>query len=242
MRSWILAVFVGWCAVAGAAEPPIRVLLITGSHGFDPRLYAVLEGHKDIVWDKQTQLPDPCRAYEPQFAEDYDVVVLYDFEQQIDDTQKQAFLDAFGEGRGLFVWHHALCSHVAWPAYREMIGGQYFFAPEGDKPASSYIHDVSMTYEPAASGHPILEGLAAYTAVEEPYKDVWQAEGSTPLLTSPNPESDRVVAWAKTYKDSRIVCAVPGHGGDIFVMPEFRQFMAQSIRWLAHRDVAAPKE
>ena len=242
MRSWILAVLIGCSAIADAAEPPIRVLLITGSHGFDARLYSVLEGHKDIVWDKQTQLPDPCRVYEPGFADDYNVVLLYDFEQQITDAQKQTLLDAFGDGRGLFVWHHALCSHAAWPAYREMTGGQYYSAPTDGAPASSYLHDVTMTYEPAGSGHPIEQGLVAFTAVDEPYKDVWQAEGSTPLLTSPNPESDRVVAWAKTYKQTRIVCAVPGHGGDIFVMPEFRQFMAQSLRWLAGRDVAEPKK
>lgn len=218
------------------ADTPIRVLLITGSHPFDPRLYATFKGHEDIVWDNESQLPNPCRAFEPGFAEGYDVVVLYDFEQDITDEQKQSFLNAFGEGRGLLVWHHALCSHAQWPAYRELTGGQFLFEPIEGIPASSFKGNVKVAYEPADSGHPVTQGLKPFEAVEEPYKQVWKAEGSTPLLTSPNPESDRIVAWAKEHKDSRIACVVPGHGGDIFVMPEFKQFMAQTLRWLAGRE------
>jgi len=182
-------------APAGTADaPPIRVLFITGSHGFDSRIYSVFDGAKDIVWDKQTQLPDPCHVYKPGFADGYDVVVLYDFEQQITEAQKAGFLDAFGEGRGLLVWHHALCSHAKWPEYRAVTGGQYLFEPEGDHPASSYLHDVEMTYRPADSGHPIVQGLESFTVVDEPYKHVWRAEGTTPLLTASHPESDDVVA------------------------------------------------
>jgi hypothetical protein len=233
---------IGGHIMSANAEQPIRVLLITGSHPFDARLYATFEGHDDIVWDKISQLPDPCRAFDPGFAAGYDAVVLYDFEQAITDEQKRSFLDVFSDGPGLFVWHHALCSHANWPGYRELTGGQFLFEPVDGIPASSYTGNVKVKYEPADSGHPITQGLEPFEAVEEPYKDVWQAEGCTPLLTSPNPESDRVVAWAKEDGKSRVVCAVPGHGGDIFVMPEFRQFMAQSLRWLAGRDPVKPEK
>jgi len=236
MRLWMTVAIAGGLAMIANAEAPIRVLVVTGSHPFDPRLYATIEGHEDIVWDKKTQLPNPCRAFDPGFAEGYDVIVLYDFEQEITEEQKQSFLDAFRDGRGLLVWHHALCSHANWPAYRELTGGQFLFAPVEGIPASSFTGNVKMHYEPAGSGHPIAQGLEPFEAVEEPYKDVWQAEGCTPLLASPNPESDRVVAWAKEDRKSRVVCAVPGHGGEIFVMPEFKRFMAQSIRWLAKRE------
>lgn len=221
---------------------PIRLLLITGSHPFDPRLYGLFDGHPDIEWDKKSHGFAPCKAYSTDFAEGYDVVLLYDFEFAITDEQKQHFLDAFGGGRGLIVWHHALCSHPTWPAYRELAGGQFFFEPRDGFAASTYTPGILARYETHSVAHPASQGIAPFEVVEETYRDVWRAEDAVPLLTSPTAESDDVVAWATERGKSRIAAVVPGHGWELFTLRPFHQFMGQVIRWAAGRDtVAAPE-
>lgn len=215
---------------------PVRVLLVTGSHPFDPRLYGLFDGHPDIEWDKKSHGSAPCRVFAAGFADDYDVVVLHDFEFAISEDQKAAFLAAFGDGRGLVVWHHALCSHPEWPAYRELAGGQFFFEPRDGHPASEYFPDVLTRYETAGLAHPASQGVGPFEAVEEPYRKVWMAEGAEPMLLSSTPESDRVVAWSTRHGASRIAAVVPGHGWTIFEDPGFRRFMAQTLRWAAGRE------
>lgn len=227
-------------AEAPADKPaPIRLLVITGGHPFDPRFYALFENQEGIEWDKKTQTSNPCAAYTPGFADAYDVVLLYDFVFKISEEQKKAFEDAFGDGRGLIVLHHALCSHPEWPKYREMVGGQFLFNARDGLVKSQFTGGIKMTYVPAKPEHPITLGLEPITIVEEPYKYVYMAPDNEPLLVSDNEESDRVVAWTRKYKDSRIACIVPGHGGDIFVDSNYRKLMAQAVAWAAGREAVS---
>jgi hypothetical protein len=56
-----------------------------------------------------------------------------------------------------------------WPwRYEEVIGGWYLLAPEGNRRASTYQHDVPMTVR-AVAKHPITEGLAEFPIVDEVY-------------------------------------------------------------------------
>ncbi len=223
-------------AAAAPAEDPIRLLVITGSHPYDVRFFSLFEGHSDIEWDKKTQSSKPCAAYSEGFAEGYDVVLLYDFEMSITDEQKDAFVNAFGGGRGLVVLHHAICSHPGWPKFREIAGGQFFFEEKDGHRKSEFTGGVQMTYKPAEGNHPITKGIAPFQVIEEPYKFVFQVDGAKPVLESDNEESDSVVAWTRTYKDSRVATIMPGHGWQIFEDPSYRRFIAQSIRWAAGRN------
>jgi len=225
--------------IALAEDAPLRLLVITGSHPFDSRFYSLFDGYKDIEWDKKTQTSQPCAAFSKDFARDYDVVLLYDFEMKIGGEQKAAFESAFGEGRGLIVLHHALCSHPTWPKFREIAGGQFFFDPRDGFPKSEYKGNVEMTYRAADPEHPVTKGVEEIKVVEEPYKFVFRPGDAKSLLMSANPESDAVVAWTTEYKKSRVIAIEPGHGGDIFQEPNYRRFIAQAIRWVARREAPA---
>ncbi len=223
------------CLVGIAASAdPVRLLVITGSHPFDARFYGLFEGHPNIEWDKKTQSSKPCAAYTEDFAESYDVVLLYDFESTITDEQKKHFEAAFGDGRGLIVLHHALCNHPGWPTFREIGGGQFFFQAQDEHEASSFAGNVEVTYTPVS--HPITEGVEAFTVIEEPYKNVYRPENAEPLMTSENPESDEVVAWTTMHEKSRVVTIEPGHGWQIFEDPNYKRFLAQAILWAAGRE------
>lgn len=238
MKHVLLAALILMTNFASAESVPVRLLVITGSHGFDPRFYALFEGYKDIEWDKKTQTSRPCAAFSKDFAKDYDVVLLYDFESKISDEQKAEFESAFGAGRGLVVLHHALCSHPGWSKYREVASGQFFFEAKDGFAKSDYTPNVEMTYKPANPNHPITRDVQEFRVIEEPYKHVYRPEGVTPILLSSNEKSDDVVAWTSQYKESRVVTIVPGHGGDIFVDENYRRLIANAIRWAAKRDEA----
>lgn len=237
MRKWLGAGIAMAIALGAHAEDQkkARLLVVTGSHDFDKRFFSMFEGLAGVEWETKSQKTDPCAVFEKGFADSYDVVLLYDFESKISEEQKTAFEQAFGTGRGLIVLHHALCDHPSWPKFREIAGGQFFFqAPEGGV-KSEYTGNVQMKYEIADPNHPTTKGVNSFEVVEEPYKHVFMAAGATPLLTSPNVESDPVVAWTTRYKQSRVVTIVPGHGWTIFENPDYRRFLAQTIRWVSEK-------
>jgi type 1 glutamine amidotransferase len=236
VRFLLSAFMLSLCVSGSAEEAPIRLLVVTGSHPFDARFYSLFDGYKDIEWDKKTQSSKPCAAYSKDFAKDYDAVLLYDFEMKISDDQKAAFESAFGEGKGLIVLHHALCSHPTWPKFRVIAGGQFFFEARDGFPKSDYKGNVQMTYRAADPEHPVTKGVSEIKVIEEPYKHVYRPDNAKPLLMSSNPESDEVVAWTTEYGKSRVIAIEPGHGGDIFDEPNYRRFIAQAIRWVARRD------
>ena len=47
-----------------------------------------------------------------------------------------------------------------------------------------------------------------------------------------------MVAWTRKHGESRVVGIQPGHGGDIFVDPDYQRFIRQAVFWAAKRDAA----
>lgn len=234
MRRFFFAIFL-LAASFGFGEP-VRLLVVTGSHPFDASFNSLFEGHEDIRAEFRSQAPEPCSVYTEDFAEGFDVVLLYDFEFKITGEQKANFEKAFGSGRGLIVLHHAMCSHPDWPAFREIAGGQFFFDPPEGMPKSEYEAGVAYRIEIAEPDHPITRGLKPFDVVDETYRKYWIKPGSTPLLRTTSPKSESVLAWTSEHDESRVVTIQPGHGPEIFQHPEYRKFIARSILWAAGRE------
>jgi uncharacterized protein len=53
------------------------------------------------------------------------------------------------------------------------------------------------------------------------------------LLTTDEPESNKVIAWAKTYKGARVVYIQSGHDHFAYENPSFQRILKQAIRWTA---------
>ena len=123
-----------------------------------------------------------------------------------------------------------------WPKCREIAAAQFLFEPQGAIRKSEYTGNVTMTYEAADPAHPATVGVEPFTAVEEPYKFVYQAPGAKPLLKAKNEHSDEVVAWSTVYGTSRVAAVAPGHGGDIFVDPNFHKFIGQTVKWVSGKE------
>jgi type 1 glutamine amidotransferase len=233
-------------SAAPAADPPqetqskIRVLVVTGGHGFETnRFFKVFKDNPDITFQAVGH-PQVYEMLKPGAAHQYDVIVTYDYGQKIPDAAKQDFVARLTEGKGLVALHHAIAAYPQWPEYWNIIGARYYLAATNlngvAKPRSAYKHDVDFKIYVADPQHPVTQGVKDFEIHDETYKWFDVFEECHPLLTTDEPESNKVIGWAKTYKGARVVFMQSGHDHLAFENPNFQQILRQAIRWTARKD------
>ena len=228
-------------------EDKIRVLVITGGHDYEePQFNAMFDAISDITTEKAT-LPEAAALLKPDLADKFDVVVLYDmWAAGFTPEQQQAFVALLNRGIGLLALHHTLGGHQEWPEYAKIIGGKYWLQPrtvDGQTvPGSEYYHDEDIEVHIADADHPITRGLKDFQIHDETYKNYDTDPAARVLLTTEHPKSDRELAWAKQYGNSRVVYLELGHDHLAYENPNYRTLVARSIRWTAGRaaDPEAP--
>jgi type 1 glutamine amidotransferase len=228
----------GHC-VLFAADAKIRVMLVTGGHGYVTNQFLrVFEENRDITFNHVVQAKNSSTAYDRDDLLSHDCIVLYDMVQNITEAQKARFLSLFDKGVGLVVTHHALVSYQAWPEFERIIGGTY---PESQDqkgkvtPELGYQHDTEMPVVIVAKEHPITAGLKDFQITDEIYWGFRTRPDVTPLITTTQPKSGKPLAWYRTEKNSRVVYLQLGHGPSAYNDANYRKLLAQSIRWAARR-------
>lgn len=223
------------------AEPvsKIKVLLVTGGHGFEKeQFFQVFKDNPEITFTHAAHAKTNATVYEREDLLTYDAVVLYDMMKEITEPQKARFLSLLEKGVGLVVMHHAIVSYQHWPDYERIIGGRY---PEEDGKGGvvteqvGYQHDVEVPVVLVAKEHPITAGMKNFTIHDEIYWGYRVGSDVTPLITTTHPKSAKPLAWARTEKKSRVVYLQLGHDHSAYENPNYRQLVARSIRWTANR-------
>ncbi len=234
----VSAVAVGAASFAADRDRKLKVLIVTGGHGFEKEPFLeVFKENGEITWTHAEHAKTNATAYERGDLLDHDVVVLYDMPKNITDAQKARFLSLFNKGVGLVVLHHALVSYQTWADYERIIGGRYQ-EPDASKPGVvteqvGWQHDVDVPVVIVAKDHPVTAGLKDFTIHDEIYWGYRVGSDVTPLLTTTHPRSGKPLAWTRTEGKSRVVYLQLGHGPSAFNNPNYRQLVAQSIRWVA---------
>jgi uncharacterized protein len=214
----------------------IRILVITGGHDYNKDQFnQMLAGLGSNISYEIAELPGAYEMFLPQNRNRYDVIVLYHMWQEITDGQAKAFSECIREGKPLVALHHSICAYDNWPEYFKIIGGKYFHKPTvvngTEYPACTYIHDVHFLVSIARKGHPVTRGLNDFEIFDETYKGYYVEPGVTPLLTTSEPSSNRVIGWTKKYGKARVVTLQSGHDVPTFNNPEFRKLLLQSVEW-----------
>jgi type 1 glutamine amidotransferase len=235
---YLFAPLLGGVALAAGSGEKLKVLVVTGGHGFNrDSFFHLFEDNPAIIFTEAKQAK-ASEAYDRDDLPGFDVVVLYDMVQNITDAQKAKFLSLFDKGVGLVVLHHALVSYQHWPEYERIIGGRY---PEADgksgavTPEVGYEHDVKVPVVIVAQDHPVIAGLNNFVIHDEIYWGFRVGPDITPLLTTTHPRSSKPLAWARTEKKSRVVFIQLGHGPEAFEDSNYRRVLAQSVRWAANK-------
>jgi type 1 glutamine amidotransferase len=231
--AWSAAI-VGSAAEAGEK---IKVLLITGGHGFETQKFLrVFQDNPAIALTHATHGKTNASAYEREDLLTYGAVVLYDMPREITEAQKTKFLSLFDRGIGLLVLHHALVSYQHWPDFEHIIGGRY---PEADGKGGvvttqvGYEHGVDVPVVIVAKEHPVTAGLADFAIHDEIYWGFRVQPDVTPLITTTHPKSGKPLGWTRTQGKSRVAYLQLGHDHSAYENPNYQQLVARSIRWVA---------
>lgn len=230
-------VIVLWMASVAPAAEKLRVLLITGGHGYDrPAYHRVFAANPEIVVTHLEHTKDTADAWDRADLEACDVIVLYDMPRTITEAQKARFRSVFARGTGLVVTHHALCSYPDWPEYEALIGGRWSdpkLARDTKVKMPGYEHDVDIAVQVMAPGHPITAGVRDFTLNDEVYWNFRTTADITPLLRTTHPASDNPLAWVRTTGRSRVAYLQLGHGPKAYSDANYRRLLANAIRWAA---------
>jgi len=219
--------------------PLLAVLVITGGHDFEREPFAAMFDSFDGMTWREAQHPSANDSYTPDAAEGYDVLVLYDLNQEITPEQQAALLALLQRGKGLVVLHHALADYQAWEEWRQVVCGRFYLSPverEGRTiAASTWRHDVEIPVRVVDPKHPVTHGLADFTIHDEVYGGYEVLPRAYPLLTTDHPESSPTLAWASVWGGSRVVSIQLGHDHFAYDDPNYRRLVSQAIRWVAEK-------
>lgn len=231
-RRALLAVAASTGVVSAAG--PIRLLVVTGGHEFDPSFWEILKNRPEWKLERRAHEPaDTATVYDVPVAADFDAVLLYDMPRTITEMQQRHFLALFEGGVGVVVLHHALAGLQQWSTFEELTGLRMREKGEGGLPPYTYQHDVNFNLQRVEGKHPVLEGVPSFSVLDETYGRMYYHPDIEPLMVTRHPSSIPVVVWTRKYKNSRLVMIQPGHGEQIFANPHFRRLVANSIVWVS---------
>jgi uncharacterized protein len=225
---------------AESSQAKIRVLVVTGGHGFEKEpFFKLFKDNTDITY-QAAEHPKAHALLSAEAAKKWDVLVLYDMHQEITPEAKEDFVARLKEGKGLVVLHHAIANYQAWPEYTAIIGAHYYLAKTNingvEKPRSAWKEGMHFRIHVADPQHPVTQGVSDFDTHDETYKLFDVAEEVHPLLTTEEPLSNKVIAWAKTYEGARVVYMQCGHDHFAYEKPAYQQILRQAIQWTARKN------
>jgi type 1 glutamine amidotransferase len=213
----------------------VRVLVVTGGHGYPSSFFTLFEGHAGITWRHASSQTE---AFTPDMAERYDVLVLHDMHETIGEAARENLRAFVESGKGVVSTHHAIVDYTSWPWWHEeVIGGKYFTAAKGPHPASAYKDDVEMVARPAKgmTGHPVIRGLGPLPVVDEAYRGMWHSPRITVLMETAHPLNDRPVVYIGPHPKARAVYIQYGHNDSTIRHPGYRALLRNAVLWTARR-------
>ena len=247
-HKWLAAGLVAAAAVAWAgaglgaeAAGKIRVAVVTGGHGFDPKaFFAIFEGYPDVAY---THVPQKVGGELLAKIDDfpYDAIVLYNFNQKINAQERANFLKLLDRGVGLVVLHHAGAAYPGWHEFGRIAGGCFHLGAYEEngvkKPGSGVKFGVTYQVQVADHEHPITKGLEDFEVTDETYIRCSIQPDLRPLLTTREPSSDKVVGGVRTQGKAKVFYTQLGHDGKVYGHPTYRKVLIRAVRWVADRPV-----
>lgn len=224
----------GFGRLGVAADPPIRVLIVTG-HDYP--------GH---VWRQTTPVIRAALEEDPRFAvfvsedpeimatsmhERYDTMVLHycNWEQPM---PRQAVLDGLAEsvenGLGLVVLHFACGAFQEWPEYVKIIGQVW----DTDKTHDPYG---PFTVKITNKKHPITRDMEDFQTTDELYFCLTGDTKIEVLMTAHSKVTNRdePMGFVLRYGQGRVFHTPLGHDVKSFSTPAVHNLLRRACEWAA---------
>ena len=219
----------------------LRLLIMSGSHPYQTNQFLQLfKDNPDVVFESVTH-PSALEKLRPDSAKNFDVLVLYDYAQQIPAEAQADFISFLKAGKGLLILHHAIAAFPDWPEYEKILGGRYYLKPMTvvngvQKPRSRAHEGAHIQVHIADPSHPANRGLSDFEILDETYFGYDVAPDSHLLLTTTNTNNAPSLSWSRTYEAARVIYLQLGHDHFAYENPNYRKFVAQALRWVARKD------
>ncbi len=232
--SFLCLVFLSLGLLSCQSDTTVKVLFITGGHGYDKANFHAMLDKLPITYDHYEH-PNAHAMLKAEKIDKYDVVLLYDMPAEISPEARQDFITMLQKGKGLVVLHHAFCSYDSWPEYVKIVGGRYHHFPwtkDGvSQPPSTYDHDVKVPVRVEDKKHPITKGITDFEIIDEVYGGTEIRPTVHPILSTNVPSSGPLVCWTNSYGKSRVVALTLGHDKQAWENPVFIKLLSQAIIW-----------
>jgi type 1 glutamine amidotransferase len=246
-----------------AQSGPIRVLVVTATHGF--RHTEGIDASKAFLQeanapDIRFDLTEDLSKLSAENLANYDVLVLDNstlriapadpndpasvaatkqgrrpVENPINAEQQRAIRDFVNSGKGLAVAHSGVDAMYGWDEYRAMVGGGLFKEHPWTQEVQINVEDPQ---NPAVShlGSSFRMRDEIYVLDQNPRPN------SHVLLSLDMPSTgaaagsqDHPLSWIRRQGEGRVFVTVLGHFGDVWNNPGYRQHILQGIRIAAGR-------
>ncbi len=212
----------------------LKLLVVTGGGTYENSIFLVFDRLDGIQW---THATSDTEAFKEDIRGQYDVVLFYNLSESLSEPARTNLVNLVEGGKGLVIMHHALASYNTWEWwYKEVVGGRYLTAPDGDQPASTYRMGEEIIALPTKE-HPITSRLGGFPIhlYDETYKGLWISPEVEVLLRTGLSTSDGPVVWVSPYEQSRVVVIQPGHASGAHLNLGFRFVLRDAIWWAGGR-------
>lgn len=155
----------------------------------------------------------------------YELCISYtdSWKQAAAAEERAGLLQFVANGGGLLVIHNGI-SLQASPELCQLIGAKFTGHP-------AYT---TLPFKLTDSGHPLTQGLGAFSMDEEPYRfELDPLAELTILLTYAHEGQDWPAAWVRNYGLGRVVFLMPGHHLPSFEHEAYGRWIVNGAKWAA---------
>jgi type 1 glutamine amidotransferase len=212
----------------------LNVLIVTGGHDFNRKSFFEMFDSFGGISYIELKHPEANLQLGKIDPKTFDAVVFYDMPKTITETEKGSYYKLLKLGKGMVFLHHSLASYQDWPEFKTIIGGKYY--EEQNKPESStYQHDVTFKVKIADAKNTVTKGIADFEILDEVYWNTEVLPEVTPLLTTENPKSSKIIGWTHQKQNSRVVYIQPGHDKNGYFNPNYEKLVKQAIIFVSKK-------
>jgi len=238
MKKILFSLFAFGVFQVGAAEKPIRALIVTGGccHNYAFQSQAITQAVAKVANVQWTILQDPrtgttgeIELYNnPKWAEPYDIVIHNECFADTDSPEYiRKITSAHKAGKPAMVIHCAMHTYrkATIDDWREFLG------------VTSRRHDHMSKYpvKPADAAHPVMKDFPAVwtTPPDELYVIEKMWPGAKALATSVSEQDGKTYpcVWVNDFGGTRVFGTTFGHSDETFRDPVYLNLIARGFLW-----------
>jgi len=232
------------CGEPKANEKPVSLLVVTGSHPYEPsEFFSTFAAMPNVRYQHVLLSRGKPISYPPGGLGRYDVILFFDFEPGTVTPEWKSVLE---RGGGFVFLHHAIGTFPASPEIETIIGGHANFTKDVIPGVlnTTFHPNQRQHFTMTDATHPVTCGVGDFDMLDEAYDDFDVDPGAHILMTSDFPKATPAAAWTWSFEHKRALFIQPGHGS-IFLPPDhgpssyqsepFKKLLARGIQWAAGR-------